>query len=133
MTPSLVRYLSDDWIGSVAHEIAVDDAFRAAAAPHTVSVTQVVTGTPFGDVSYHLVCRDGAVSFGVGAVPSDVVFTQTYDTAVGVALGRINAAEAFINGKVRFSGDHERVIAAQPLFAALDGVFTRVRERTTFD
>lgn len=127
-----MRYLSDEWIRAVADEIAADTTLQALAASHTVSVTQNVTGTPFGDVSYHLVCRDAAVTFGNGAVPADVVFTQDYTTAVDVALGRLNAAEAFINGKVRFSGDHERVVAAQPLFAKLDGAFARVRERTTF-
>jgi putative sterol carrier protein len=61
-----------------------------------------------------------------------VVFTQTYATAVGVATGNINAADAFINGHVRFQGDHQRLIDAQPLFAALDAVFARVRLRTAF-
>jgi len=128
-----VRYLSQEWIGAVAREADADSALAMAASGHTVSVTQVVTDTPFGEVTYHLVCRDGRVSVGNGPVPSDIVFTQTYQTALDVVLGRLNAAEAFINGKVRFSGDHEKVIAAQPLFAALDGVFARVRERTTFD
>ena len=128
-----MRYLSQEWIGAVAREADADPALAKAAASHTVSVTQVVTDTPFGEVTYHLVCRDGRVSVGSGAVPSDIVFTQTYQTALDVVLGRLNAAEAFINGKVRFTGDHEKVIAAQPLFAALDGVFARVRERTKFD
>jgi putative sterol carrier protein len=52
---------------------------------------------------------------------------------VAIARGELNAAESFITGKVRFSGDHEKVIAAQPFFAALDSVFTRVRARTTFN
>lgn len=128
-----MRYLSQEWIGAVAREADADPALAKAAASHTVSVTQVVTDTPFGEVTYHLVCRDGRVSVGSGVVPSDIVFTQTYQTALDVVLGRLNAAEAFINGKVRFTGDHEKVITAQPLFAALDGVFARVRERTKFD
>lgn len=128
-----MRYLSDEWIRAVADEVAADAKLQALAASHVVSVVQNVTGTPFGDVTYHLICRDAAVTFAGGSVPADVVFTQDYTTAVDVALGRLNAAEAFINGKVRFTGDHERVVAAQPLFAALDGAFTRVRERTTFD
>lgn len=128
-----MRYLSDEWIRAVAAEVAADAALRSLAASHEVSVVQNVSGTPFGDVTYHLVCRDGLVTFGSGTIPADVVFSQDYTTAVDVALGRLNAAEAFITGKVRFAGDHERVVAAQPLFAALDGAFTRVRERTTFD
>ena len=128
-----MRYLSDEWISAVAAEITSNTALADVARSHTVAVTQVVNDTPFGDVTYHLVCRDAKVSFGKGAVPCDVTFTQNYTTAVDVALARINAADAFINGKVRFSGDHEKVIAAQPLFAALDAVFARVRARTQFD
>jgi putative sterol carrier protein len=130
--PLVVRYLSDEWISSVAQEIATDANIKVAAAAYSVSVSQLVTGTPFGDVSYHLVCRDGAVSFKKGAAPSDVLFTQTYATAVGVATGSINAADAFINGHVRFQGDHQRLIDAQPVFGALDAVFARVRQRTAF-
>jgi len=130
--PLVVQYLSDEWISAVAQEIATDATIKVAAADHSVSVSQLVTGTPFGDVNYHLVCRDGAVGFNKGAAPSDVVFTQTYATAVGVATGNINAADAFINGHVRVQGDHQRLIDAQPLFAALDAVFARVRLRTAF-
>ncbi|MEY4797027.1 MAG: hypothetical protein RJA50_511, partial [Actinomycetota bacterium] len=43
-----------------------------------------------------------------------------------------NAQEAFISGKIRFKGDHERVIATQPLFLALDVVFTSVNANTNF-
>jgi putative sterol carrier protein len=128
-----VRYLSDEWISAVADEIAGDAALADAARSHSVAVTQVVNATPFGDVAYHLVCRDAKVTFGKGAVPSDVTFTQHYETAVDVALARVNAADAFISGKVRFAGDHEKVIAAQPFFAALDAVFARVRARTQFE
>ena len=93
----------------------------------------MVTDTPFGDVTYHLVCADGRTRFAAGATPSDVTFRQTYDTAVAIARGELNAAESFITGKVRFTGNHEKVIGAQEFFAALDAVFTRVRARTTFD
>ncbi len=130
--PLVVQYLSDEWISAVAQEIATDATIKVAAIEHSVSISQLVTGTPFGDVNYHLVCSDGVVHFKKGASPSDVVFTQTYATAVGVATGNINAADAFINGHVRFQGDHQRLIDAQSLFAALDAVFARVRLRTAF-
>lgn len=128
----VVRYLSDEWITVVSQEVANDSSLREVAARHSVTVTQTVTSTPFGDVTYHFACRDGRVSFESGAIPSDVVFTQSYETAVGVATAKINAAEAFIHGHVTFKGDHQRVIDAQPVFAALDAVFVRVRNRTEF-
>jgi putative sterol carrier protein len=128
-----VRYLSDEWIAAVAHEVESDAAVATAASAHSVSVTQVVTDTPFGEVSYHLVCANGKARFAKGSVPSDVTFRQSYETAVAIACGELNAAESFITGKVRFSGDHQKVIDAQEFFAALDAVFTRVRARTMFD
>lgn len=128
-----MRYLSDEWIAAVGREIQTDKTVAAAAAAHAVSVTQVVTDTPFGDVTYHLVCADGRATFAAGEAPSDVTFRQSYDTAVAIARGELNAAESFITGKVRFSGNHEKVIAAQDFFAALDAVFTRVRARTIFE
>jgi putative sterol carrier protein len=51
---------------------------------------------------------------------------------VSIASGTANAAEAFINGRVKFRGDHTKVIAAQPLFAALDRVFSAVRGSVDF-
>ncbi|MBJ7504352.1 MAG: SCP2 sterol-binding domain-containing protein [Ilumatobacteraceae bacterium] len=129
----VVRYLSDEWISAVARAIAIDANVKMAAAAHLVTITQLVTATPFGDVSYHLACRNQEVDFNKGAVPSDVTFTQSYETAVGVATGKINAAEAFIGGQVRFVGDHQKVIDAQPLFVALDAVFARVRLHTAFN
>jgi putative sterol carrier protein len=128
-----VRYLSDEWIDEVARDIESDKAVATAAAAHSVAVTQVVTDTPFGEVTYHLVCSEGKPQFGKGPVPCDVTFRQSYETAVAIARGELNAAESFITGKVRFSGNHEKIIAAQDFFAALDAVFTRVRARTTFE
>ena len=127
-----MRYLSDEWITAVAQQLTLDAPINALAPRHAVVITQLVTSTPFGDVEYHFACRDGVLSFGKGSVPCDVTFTQSYDTAVGVATGKVNAAEAFINGVVRFNGDHQKVIDAQPLFAALDAVFARVRETTEY-
>ena len=128
-----VRYLSDEWISTVAQVIATDADIATLAASHPIRVVQVVTGGPNGDVTYHLVTGESGVVFAAGEVPGpDITFTQTWDTAVSIATGTANAAEAFINGRVRFTGDHTKVIAAQPLFVALDRVFSAVRDNVDF-
>ena len=128
-----VDYLSNEWITRVAEGIKANREIIAVARENTVGVTQIVTGTPRGDVTYHLESRDGQLSFGEGpAKLSDIAFTQDWQTAVGVATGKINAQEAFISGKIRFKGDHERVIATQALFLALDEVFSAVNADTNF-
>ncbi len=128
-----VDYLSNEWIKAVADSIKANGEIIAVARENTVGVTQIVTGTPRGDVTYHLESRDGKISFASGpAKVSDIAFTQSWQTAVGVATGQINAQEAFISGKIRFKGDHERVIATQPLFLALDAIFSSVNANTNF-
>ena len=128
-----MRYLSLDWIDELARVVASDDELRSLARDHEIGVTQVVSGGPEGDVTYHLQVADGAATFGAGAAdPEHVRMEQSWDTAVAVATGSLNAQEAFVNGRIRLFGDQQRLIAAQPVFGALDAVFTDVRGRTEY-
>jgi hypothetical protein len=128
-----VRYLSLDWIAELTRVVAADDALATLAATHEIGVTQVVSDGPEGDVTYHLQVADGAATFGAGvAQPEHVRMEQDWDTAVAVATGTLNAQEAFVNGHIRLFGDQQRLLDAQPVFGALDAVFTDVRERTEY-
>jgi putative sterol carrier protein len=129
----VLRYLSLDWIDALATEVAASSAMTDAVAGREIGVTQVVTGGPEGDVVYHLQVGDGAASFGAGpAHPEDVRMEQTWDTAVAVATGELNAQEAFIRGHILLTGDQQKLVAAQPVFGALDAVFDSVRRRTEY-
>jgi hypothetical protein len=44
----------------------------------------------------------------------------------------LSAQEAFLKGLIRLSGDQQKLIASQPVFAALDRVFTSVRQQTEY-
>ena len=129
----MIRYLSLDWLDALAAEVAASTDLQRLADGHTIGVTQVVTGGPEGDVTYHLQVAGGSATFGAGpAEPEDVRMQQSWDTAVDVALGRLNAQEAFIKGRILLFGDQQKLIAAQPVFAALDAVFVAVRARTDY-
>ena len=79
------------------------------------------------------VVGDGDAAFGAGAAdPEDVKMQQTWQTAVDVATGELNAQEAFINGHILLFGDQQKLLASQPVFGALDAVFATVRDRTTY-
>jgi hypothetical protein len=58
---------------------------------------------------------------------------QTWRTAVDVATGALNAQEAFITGRILLYGDRQKLLDAQPVFGALDAVFSSVRERTRYE
>jgi putative sterol carrier protein len=106
----------------------------ALAHDHTIGVTQVVSEGPEGEVTYHLQVGDGEAAFGAGpADPEHVRMEQDWATAVAVATGELNAQEAFVTGRIRFYGDQQALIDAQPVFGALDHVFSTVRERTRYE
>ena len=129
----MVRYLSLDWLDELSTRVADDDHLQRLAAEHSIGVTQVVTDGPEGDVTYHLLVRDGIARFGVGAAePEDVRMQQTWQTAVDVATGRLNAQEAFIKGRILLFGDQQSLIAAQPVFGALDAIFSALRPLTEY-
>lgn len=129
----MARYLSLDWIDAVAAEVAAGAEIQALAAAHEIGVTQVVSGGPEGDVTYHLQVGDGAVTLGPGpADPEHVRMEQTWDTAVAVATGALNAQEAFISGRILLHGDQQRLLTAQPVFGALDAAFATVRPGTEY-
>jgi putative sterol carrier protein len=129
----VIRYLSLEWIDALAAEVARDPRLAELGAQHTIGVTQVVSDGPEGHVVYHVQVGDGRVQFGAGpAEPEDVRMEQAWSTAVAVATGEMNAQEAFVRGHIRLTGDQQKLIDAQPVFGALDGVFSAVRERTEY-
>jgi putative sterol carrier protein len=128
-----VRYLSLDWIDAVAGAVAASDRLQRLAPAHEIGFTQVVTDGPEGDVTYHLQVGDGEVAFAAGpADPEHVRMEESWQTAVAVATGSLNAQEAFVNGQIRLRGDQQRLLDSQSLFGALDSVFTAVREETEY-
>lgn len=130
----VVRYLSLDWIDAVAADVASDDRLGDLAGQHEIGFTQVVSGGPEGDVTYHLQVGGGRIGFAAGpADPEHVRMEQAWDTAVAIATGELNAQEAFVNGHIRLVGDQQRLLDAQAVFGALDSVFSAVRERTTYE
>ena len=128
-----MRYLGLDWIDAMAAAVAGNHDLQALADGITIGITQVVTDGPEGTVTYHLQLRDGAAVFGAGPAPhEDVRFEQSWDTAVGVATQALAAQDVFVKGLVRASGDIQRLIGADPVFAALDSAFASVRGSTEY-
>ena len=132
-TMTVIRYLSLEWLEALTAEVAASERLQQLATEHTIRVTQVVTDGPEGTVVYHLQVGDGAATFAAGsAFPEDVRMEQTWDTAVGVATGTLNAQEAFIKGRILLTGSQQKLMEAQPVFGALDAVFAAVREHTDY-
>ena len=129
----MVRYLSLAWIDALSKEVAESRELTTLADSHKIAVTQIVTDGPEGTIAYHLRLGDGSASFGAGpAEAEDVHMEQSWATAKAVATGELNAQEAFIKGLILLTGNQQKLIESQPVFAALDAVFTSVREQTEY-
>ena len=133
-TVPTIRYLSLGWIQELTNEVANSVALSGLAYDHHIGVTQVVTDGPEGEVIYHLQVGSGSANFGAGAAdPEHVRIEQDWSTAVAVATGELNAQEAFVTGRIRLFGDQQILMDSQPVFGALDQVFSTVRDRTRYE
>ncbi|HEX2064959.1 MAG TPA: SCP2 sterol-binding domain-containing protein [Acidimicrobiales bacterium] len=129
----VARYLSAEWFDDVNQ--AARNSPELAEATRNVHLTlqQVVTGGPEGDVRYWVTVDGGHVEAGLGRVPDpDVTVTQSYETAVAVSTGSLGARAAVMDGRVRLSGDTAALREHHEALAGLDALFAPVRARTRY-
>ena len=99
-----MRFLSEEWAEAVRTACNADPAFRQAAEGHAVTIQQVIAG-PDGDVHYWTRLADGTIDLGLGDVEApDATIHQSYETAAGLARREVNAATAYMTGKIQVDG-----------------------------
>jgi hypothetical protein len=126
----MVRYLSAAWLDAAVAAFERHHA-RPGGDLDAVVIEQVVTGTPDGDVTYHLRLGTDGARFGRGsAADATVVFTEDYDTAAAINRGELSAQGAFMSGRIRVRGDLSRLARAGEGFAELEDVLAEVRADT---
>jgi hypothetical protein len=112
----MARFLSSEWCAEVVATVAKD----ASIAGQTVTIEQLVTAGPDGDVTYWMSFADGNVSGGIGkADRPDVVITQDYATATELARGELVAQAAFMQGRLKVTGSMGALLQNQTALAAL--------------
>jgi len=121
----VASFLSGAWFEEL--EAASPSAGGALVLQH------VVTGSPDGDVCYHLLVGDGQARIVRGrAVHPHVTFTEDYATAAGIASGRLSAPAALLAGRIRVAGDMAQLISRQGDLAVADPVPSAVRAATSY-
>lgn len=121
----VAEFLSDEWIA------AMSAAARAAVVDPDLRlvIQQVVDGGPGGiEVAYVLDVGDGRLSVRQGrAERPDVTFHQDRATAQAIQRGEVSAQAAFMDGRLRVTGDLRAVIDGAGALAAIDDVFAAAR------
>jgi putative sterol carrier protein len=123
----MAKFLSQEWADDALAALNGSDDVRGAIKGVQLCVQQVVTGAPDGEVSYWTKFDDGKVEGGLGAATdADVTITQDYDTAVAMNKAELNAQAAFMQGKLKVTGNMGKLLQNQGAMQALGPVLAAV-------
>ena len=129
----MAAYLSAAWFEDVNAAARADRSIATTTAGAHVTIQQLVTGGPSGDVPYWLRVDDGVLEIGPGhAERPDATVAQSYGTATAVARGELSVEQAVLEGRVRLSGDVSVLLRHAAALAGLAAAFGEVRDRTTY-
>jgi len=139
----MAEYLSDDWFEKMdqaarTHAVATNSAGAdnesVSENPPPVALREIITGGPFGDVSYVMVIENGSISITRDDdAPADVTFSQAYATAASLHRGEMTTQEAFFAGKVRVAGHVNTLLDNAEVLHGISDAFTGVRAATTYN
>ena len=108
------KYLTQEWMDT-AKQLAADFPETPGAS---VRMQQVVTGAPDGgDIKYYTVIDNGKTTEqSLGEDPNaEVTLTNTYEDAVKIMKGELDANAAFMQGKVKVTGNMAKMMSLMPL------------------
>jgi putative sterol carrier protein len=125
------KYLSQDWLDT-QREIAQEFPERPGATAH---LQYVVTGAPEGEVRYYWVVENGKLlEDALGEDPdAEVTLTTTYDDAVKIQKGELDETAAFMQGRLKVTGNMGKLMSLMPLtqspeYKAIKAKITEVTE-----
>jgi putative sterol carrier protein len=126
------KFLSQEWLDET-RALAADQPERPGAS---AKMQYVVTGGPDGDVSYYWVLENGKLLESKAGTLDDaeVTLTQSYEDAVKVQKGELDANAAFMQGRVKVTGNMAKLMALLPLTNAPEykGLQEKIKEITDF-
>lgn len=129
----MARYLSPEWFEDVNAAAPQRPATEDAARPAHLTLQQVVTGSPDGDVRYWVSVGGGQMAAGLGeADDPDATISQSYQTAVAVVTGQLRVQTALMSGQIRLAGDIGALIEHQEALHGLDTALAGVLARTSY-
>lgn len=107
------KFLTQEWLDE-ARNMAQGQPERPGA---TAKMQYVVTGGPEGDVNYYWVLEDGKLKEAqLGKLDdAEVTLTTGFDDAVKIQKGDLDANAAFMQGKVKVTGNMAKVMTLLPI------------------
>ena len=107
------KFLSQEWHDET-RRMAEGQPERPGASAR---MQYVVTGGADGEIRYYWVLEDGKLlESGLGDLDDpEVTLTQSYDDAVAIQKGELDASAAFMQGRVKVTGNMAKLMALLPI------------------
>lgn len=116
-----VKFLTEEWASTMTEKLNASDDFQKAATGQNVKLQQVVTDTPDGgEGKYYFVIEDGKANVSLGELgDAEATITQNYETAVAINKQELNPQNAFMQGKLKITGNMMKLMQLQGVFTAM--------------
>lgn len=128
----MAKWLSQEWLDE-GRELSGTQPERPGA---TARMQYVVTGGPDGDVKYYWVLENGKLlESELGELPdAEVTLTQSYDDAMRIQKGELDANAAFMQGRVKVTGNMAKLMSLLPITNSPEykALQQQILERTEF-
>jgi putative sterol carrier protein len=107
------KWLSQEWLDET-RKMAEGQPDRPGASAR---MQYVVTGAPDGDIDYYWVLENGKiVQSQLGRLDdAEVTLTTGYPDALKIQKGELDANAAFMQGKVKVTGNMAKVMSLLPI------------------
>jgi alkyl sulfatase BDS1-like metallo-beta-lactamase superfamily hydrolase len=105
--------LSQEWLDE-SKKLAEGQPERPGASAR---MQYVVTGGPDGDIKYYWILENGKLQESkLGEMPDpEVTLTQSYEDAMKIQKGELDANAAFMQGRVKVTGNMAKLMSLLPL------------------
>jgi len=109
----MAKWLTQEWLDET-RKMAEGQPERPGASAR---MQYVVTGAPEGDISYYWILENGKlVESKLGTLDdAEVTLTTGYADSVKIQKGELDANAAFMQGKVKVTGNMAKVMSLLPI------------------
>jgi putative sterol carrier protein len=119
------EFLSKAWVDTLCAALSTSDDH--ALREIELTLQQLVTDAPGGDVGYWLRFDRGVVSGDLGrAADADVTFEMDHTTAVALAGAELNHQAAFMQGMLKVTGNMGKLLQQQAALKVLSPVMSSI-------
>jgi hypothetical protein len=109
----MAKYLTQEWLDE-ARELAKGQPERPGAS---ATMQYVVSGGPDGEIRYYWVLQDGKLlESQIGKIDDpELTLTLSYDDSVLVQKGQLDPNAAFMQGRLKATGNMAKLMQLMPL------------------